>query len=148
MRSQQSPLQPRHRPLQRACVLQGDVLSGTLAAFTAWTVNSKDGGAAAAQHGGVPPLLLAAYGATRTVRHASEAILKPTALPDASEVTHPCRFMPSAPRSSVTVARDASPLTPYLVPVMQAAFKQKRRSMLAADVIEELGGIVDRLSET
>jgi len=51
------------------------VLSGTLAAFTAWTVNSKDGGAAAAEQGGVPALLLAAYGATRTVRHASEVSL-------------------------------------------------------------------------
>ncbi len=59
----------------RAHTLQGDVLSGTLAAFTAWTVNSKDGGAAAAEQSGVPALLLAAYGATRTVRHASEVSL-------------------------------------------------------------------------
>ena len=29
---------------------------------------------------------------------------------------------------------------------MQAAFKRKRRSMLAADVIEELGGVVDELT--
>ena len=77
---------------------QGDVLSGTLAAFTAWTVNSEDGGAAAEQRGGAPALMLAAYGAACTVRHAS-----------------------------------------------QAAFKHKRRSMLAADVIEELGGTVERL---
>ena len=54
---------------------QGDVLSGTLAAFTAWTVNSKDGGAAAAEQTGLSPLLLAAYGATGTVRHASQASL-------------------------------------------------------------------------
>ena len=30
---------------------------------------------------------------------------------------------------------------------VQAAFKRKRRSMLAADVIDELGGVVDGLSE-
>ena len=31
---------------------------------------------------------------------------------------------------------------------VQAAFRRKRRSMLAADVIDELGGVVDELSES
>lgn len=74
------------------------MLSGTLAAFVAWVTNNAEVAEAAAAEAGVPPLMLAAYGATSTVRHAS-----------------------------------------------QAAFKRKRRSMLAGDVIEELGATVDRL---
>ena len=79
-----------------AHTLQGDVLSGTLAAFTAWTVNSKDGGAAAAEQSGVPALLLAAYGATRTVRHASEV-----SLPDTDST---CTCLARAANSPCTVA--------------------------------------------
>ena len=75
-------------------MLQGDVLSGTLAAFTAWTVNSEDSGAAAAEHSGVPALLLAAYGATSTVRHASEVSLPDVYFPTVaySVIDRQCRL--------------------------------------------------------
>ena len=77
---------------------QGDILSGTLATFVAWVTSNSESAERAAAEAGVPPLMLAAYGAACTVRHAS-----------------------------------------------QTAFRHKRRSMLAGDVIEELGATVDRL---
>ncbi|KAK9815408.1 hypothetical protein WJX72_003195 [[Myrmecia] bisecta] len=75
---------------------QGDVLSGCIAAFTSWaTQYEKEHGRAS---DGLPPLMLAAYGACFTARQAGAA-----------------------------------------------AFAKKRRSLVAGDVIEEVGSAVDRL---
>ena len=80
-------------------VVQGDVLSGSLAVMVAWAIEY-----AASQGGkpdfpeGISPLVLAAYGGSLVARHAQ-----------------------------------------------QAAFEKHRRSMLAEDVIDELGATVDRL---
>lgn len=81
--------------------LQGDVLSGCIAAFTSWAANhgEQQGLSAAGSYPeGLPPTLLAAYGGCLTARTAAKA-----------------------------------------------AFAKKRRSMLAGDVIEELGDTIDRL---
>ncbi|BDA48641.1 ATP-dependent (S)-NAD(P)H-hydrate dehydratase [Coccomyxa sp. Obi] len=80
---------------------QGDVLSGSIAAFMSWAVNYGEthGLKEASQYpGGLPPTLLAAYGGCLTARHAAKA-----------------------------------------------AYAKKRRSMVAGDVIEELGDAVDSL---
>jgi len=50
--------------------LQGDVLSGTMAAFVAWSLKANEGKDASASN--VPPLMLAAYGSCMTVRLASK----------------------------------------------------------------------------
>lgn len=81
--------------------MQGDVLSGSIAAFMSWAVNYGEthGLKGASQYpGGLPPVLLAAYGGCLTSRHAA-----------------------------------------------RAAYAKKRRSMVAGDVIEELGDAVDSL---
>jgi ATP-dependent NAD(P)H-hydrate dehydratase len=79
----------------------GDVLSGTLAAFKSWAVNNPGPTEAAADRLGIPPTLLAAWGACATVRQAAKA-----------------------------------------------AFKEKRRSELAADVIAHLGDAIEELYES
>ncbi len=81
--------------------MQGDVLSGSIAAFMSWAVNYGEthGLKEVSQYpGGLPPALLAAYGGCLTARHAAKA-----------------------------------------------AYAKKRRSMVAGDVIEELGDAVDLL---
>ena len=83
--------------------LQGDVLSGCIAAFTSWAVNHgghKLGGKADYPES-LPPTVLAAYGGCLTARTAAGA-----------------------------------------------AFAKRRRSMLAGDVIEELGDAVDWLFDS
>lgn len=80
---------------------QGDVLSGSIAAFMSWAVNYGETHKlkeAAGYPGGLAPTVLAAYGGCLTARHAAAA-----------------------------------------------AYGKKRRSMVAGDVIEELGDAVDRL---
>lgn len=49
-------------------LLQGDVLSGTLAAFKSWTVNNPESAEDAARKLGLRPDLLACWGACATVR--------------------------------------------------------------------------------
>jgi hypothetical protein len=48
--------------------LQGDVLSGTLAAFRSWAVNNPESAEDAARKLGLRPDLLACWGACTTVR--------------------------------------------------------------------------------
>lgn len=80
---------------------QGDVTSGSCAAFLSWAVNyGKQHGLKETSQfpGGLPPTVVAAYGGCRTVRYAAGL-----------------------------------------------AFRQMRRSMVAGDVINELGRAVDHL---
>ena len=77
-------------------VVQGDVLSGSLAVMVAWATEYAASKLDFPE--GVSPLMLAAYGGSLVARHAQ-----------------------------------------------QAAFEKHRRSMLAEDVINELGATVDRL---
>lgn len=51
---------------------QGDVLSGTLAAFKSWVANNPEPAEEAAQKLGLQPALLAAWGACATVRQAAK----------------------------------------------------------------------------
>lgn len=87
--------------VELGCCVQGDVLSGSIAAFMSWAVNfgQAHGLKEVSQYpGGLSPTVLAAYGGCLTARHAAAA-----------------------------------------------AYAKKRRSMVAGDVIEELGNAVDNL---
>ena len=74
------------------------MLSGSLAVMLAWALEYQAENPEFRAPGGLPLLMLAAYGGSLTARHAQAA-----------------------------------------------AFEKKRRSMLAEDVIQELGDTVDRL---
>jgi len=67
-------------------VLQGDVLSGTLAAFKSWAATNPGPTEEAARKLGIPPTLLAAWGACATIRQVF-ALLVDSSLPQL-EIVH------------------------------------------------------------
>ena len=110
----------------RRCGGQGDVLAGTIATFLAWSTRSEAAECAivgAAMHLGVDP-------------YTEGALLKAA--------------MTQNNRLNNVFASSASALAAYAGCLVtrvaaRAAFDKKRRSMLASDVIDELGDTMQRL---
>lgn len=141
---------------------QGDVLSGTLAAFKSWVANNPEPAEEAAQKLGLQPAMLAAWGACATVRqvHITIAVhtqslsatghLHKLVMTDTGAgLCHCCYYLLLSPRSLPVCDQLAAETVEHVAwQAAKVAFEEKRRGELAEDVIRHLSDAIAELYES